>query len=212
MTDGDAHGADRKKARRLERERIARARNGCPEAFRDLVESYKDRLFAFVWRMLRNHHEAEDICQTTFVRAYESLANYSENYAFSTWLYTIAYRLCLNALRKKRALSGEVDFARIGGAETDDAALLVASSEEARRLREVIWSAVDRLTPAQRTAVLLFYREGKSCEEIGLVLGIPAVTVKSHLHRARARLRNLLSAELADDWEAVRCLRESFGA
>jgi len=76
----------------------------------------------------------------------------------------------------------------------------------------VIWSAVDRLTPAQRTAVLLFYREGKSCEEIGLVLGIPAVTVKSHLHRARARLRNLLSAELADDWEAVRCLRESFGA
>jgi len=187
---------------------IRRARQGRPEAFRQLVDAYKDRLFAFVWRMVRSHHETEDICQNAFVRAYESLDSYSPNYAFSTWLFTIAYRLCLNGLRRKKALSGEMDFSRLGGTEADASAAL-ANSEEARRLRDLIWTAVEKLTPPQRSAVLLFYREGKSCQEIGTVLGIPAVTVKSHLHRARERLRELLDADLVADWMAVRFAADS---
>lgn len=190
---------------------IARARRGCGQAFRELVDAYKERLFAFVWKMTRNHHEAEDVCQAAFVKAYQSLNSYNENYAFSTWLFTIAYRICLNQLRKKRALSGEVDFSRVDGRQPD-AALSVSGSEEARRLRTLIWDAVDKLSPPQRTAVLLFYGENQSCQDIGMVLGIPAVTVKSHLHRARAKLKTVLSAELVDDWMAVRDLRDSRSA
>jgi RNA polymerase sigma-70 factor (ECF subfamily) len=176
---------------------VARARRGSPEAFRELVDAFKDRLFAFVWRILRDHHEAEDICQAVFVRAYERLGEYRDEYAFSTWLFTIAYRMCLNSLRKRRAYAGDLDLGQFDGG-ADEAAETVASSEEARRLRALIWKAVDQLSAAQKSAVLLFYREGKSCQEIGEVLGIPAVTVKSHLHRARARLRECLKAELAD--------------
>ena len=190
---------------------IAKAKRGNADAFRAIVEAYKDRLFAFVWKMLRNHHETEDICQGAFVKAYESLDSYSENYAFSTWLFTIAYRLCLNTLRKKRAVSGETDFSHVGTDE-EDASLSVANSEEAMRLKDMIWSVVDELSPPQKSAVLLFYREGKSCHEIGTVLGIPAVTVKSHLHRARAKLRDRLSVELVDDWSAVRHVRDSSSA
>lgn len=195
-------------ARSEESRLIARARKGQADAFRELVESYKDRLFAYIWRMIRDHHEAEDICQTAFVRAYESLASYSENYAFSTWLFTIAHRLCLNQLRKRKALCGDLDLAFVGSAD-EDAAETIANSEEARRLRSMIWDAVDELTPPQRSAVLLFYREGKSCQDIGLVLGIPAVTVKSHLHRARQKLRDILGAEWVDDWMAIRSLSDS---
>jgi len=187
---------------------IARAKRGHDDAFRDLVEAYKERLFAFVWRMLRNYHESEDVCQAAFVKAYESLSSYSTKYAFSTWLFTIAYRLCLNHLRKKRAISGETDFSHVGNGEAD-ASLSLANSEEAQRLRDLIWTAVERLSPPQKSAVLLFYREGRSCQEIGVVLGIPAVTVKSHLHRAREKLRQLLSAELVEDWMAVRHLSDS---
>lgn len=179
------------------------ARRGNPEAFRALVDAYKDRLFAFVWRMVRDHHEAEDIAQTAFVRAYQALGSYRAEYAFSTWLFTIAYRLCLNHLRRRKAYSGDVDFARIGAAGDGAPQQAVANTEEAERLRRLIWSAVDELKPAQRTAVLLFYREGKSCEEIGRVLEMPTVTVKSHLHRARAKLRAALSGELVDDWMAI---------
>ena len=80
-------------ARSEETRLIARAKRGSPDAFRVLVDAYKDRLFAFVWRMVRDHHEAEDITQSAFVKAYEALESYSEQWAFSTWLFTIAYRL-----------------------------------------------------------------------------------------------------------------------
>jgi RNA polymerase sigma-70 factor (ECF subfamily) len=120
------------------------------------------------------------------------LRTYNESFAFSTWLFTIAYRLCLNQLRRKKALSGETDFSRVAG-EEDGTPHRLALSEEARQLRSEVWSAVDQLTPAQRSAVLLFYREGMSCQDIGRVMNTPAVTVKSHLHRAREKLRGLLS-------------------
>jgi len=194
-----------------EQKLIARARRGHADAYRALVEAYKERLYAFVWRTVRHHHEAEDICQAAFVKAYESLDSYSEEYAFSTWLFTIAYRLCLNHVRKRKALSGDVDFAHVGRAEPD-APQVLANTEEARRLRRTIWSAVEQLSLPQRSAVLLFYREGKSCEDIGRVLNTPTVTVKSHLHRARAKLRKLLSAELVDDWMALQFLGDTHSA
>lgn len=187
---------------------VNRAKRGNAEAFRALVEAYKERLFAFIWRMVRNHHEAEDISQAAFVKAYEALDTYSEQYAFSTWLFTIAYRLCLNHLRRRKAYAGDVDFGRIGR-EEDDAPRTLANTEEARRLRKVIWAAVDQLKAPQKSAVLLFYREGRSCEEIGRALEMPTVTVKSHLHRARAKLRDALSAELVDDWMAIEFLSDS---
>jgi RNA polymerase sigma-70 factor (ECF subfamily) len=187
---------------------IARAKRGSADAFGALVDAYKERLFAFVWRMVRDHHEAEDICQSAFVRAYEALSSYSESYAFSTWLFTIAYRLCVNRLRKRRTLSGEVDFSRIGRDEAD-APQTVANTEEARRLRKLIWNAVARLSPPQKSSVLLFYSEGKSCEEIGRVLEMPTVTIKSHQHRARAKLPTALRSELVDDWMAIQFLSDS---
>lgn len=195
-------------ARSDETRLVQRAKRGSADAFRQLVEAYKDRLHAFIWRMIRNHHEAEDITQSAFVKAYEALGSYDAKYAFSTWLFTIGYRLCLNHLRKRKTVGTEVDFSRVDG-HADDVAAAVANTEEARRLRNLIWSAVDELKPQQRAAVLLFYREGRSCEDIGQTLEIPAVTVKSHLHRARARLREVLSAELLGDRGDMRWLGDA---
>jgi len=67
---------------------------------------------------------------------------------------------------------------------------------------------VDELSAPQRAAIMLFYREGMSCEAIAKTLGIPMATAKSHLHRARGRLRDLLSG-LVKDWTVVRPLRET---
>jgi RNA polymerase sigma-70 factor (ECF subfamily) len=196
-----------KLTKRQEKRLIADARRGCEQSARHLVEAHKDRLFAFVWRILRDHDESEDICQESFLRAFNSLDSFSSQYRFSTWLFTIGYRLCLNHLRRKKSLTGEVDFAGLPSDE-DDVSVVLAESEEARHMKDRIWEAVDRLSVSQRAAVLLYYREGMSCEAISKALDIPTATAKSHLHRARARLRDSL-AGLVKDWSQIDVLRET---
>ena len=193
--------------RRMERRLVTQARSGCEDAARALVDAHKDRLFAFVWRILRNHEESEDICQEAFLRAFSSLDSFSPEYRFSTWLFTIGYRLCLNHIRRRKLLTGELD---LGGITFDDRDVSegLAESEEARRLKDKIWGAVDRLSVPQRAAVLLFYREGMCCNDVARTLGIPMATAKSHLHRARGRLRDSL-AGLVQDWSQVQVLRET---
>ncbi len=193
--------------RRHERKLIARVRAGDPVAARALVDAHKDRLFAFVWRIIRDHHDAEEICQDAFMRAFSSLDTFRPEYRFSTWLFTIGYRLCLNWIRRKHEVTGEVDLTTLGSNQADGIEEL-AESEDARRLKAAIWDAVDQLTVPQRSTVLLYYREGQSCQDIARTMQIPVATVKSHLHRARAALRSLLSG-VADDWSKVSVLRES---
>lgn len=191
----------------MEKRLVAQARSGDQDAARLLVDAHKDRLFAFVWRILRDHHESEEICQEAFLRAFNSLESFSAEYRFSTWLFTIGYRLCLNQIRRRKSLTGEVDFTGVASDEPDTVER-VAESEEARRLKDQIWEAVDELSAPQRAAIMLFYREGMSCEAIATTLGIPMATAKSHLHRARGRLRDLLSG-LVKDWTTVRSFRET---
>ncbi len=194
-----------------ERQLIAGARRGCAQSAHALVVAYQDRLGAFVWRLVRDRHDVEEICQDTFLRAFQALDSFDSSYRFSTWLFTIAYRLCLNRLRRRKDYSGDVDFDLLAPRRVDGrgdggcpVGEQVANSEEARRLKKIVWDSVDQLTPAQRATVLLFYRESLSCQEIGEILEIPAATVKSHLHRARKRLEVLLGEHMAADWSVIR--------
>jgi RNA polymerase sigma-70 factor (ECF subfamily) len=193
--------------RRTEKRLIVEARKGSEDAARALVDSHRDRLFGFVYRILRDYEESEEICQEAFLRAFNSLDSFSSKFRFSTWLFTIAYRLCLNHIRRRKSLTGEVDFSGMAD-DSPDVFESVAESEEARRMKDQIWDAVDDLSVPQRAAVLLYYREGLSCQAISETLGIPTATAKSHLHRARARLREALSS-VVEDWTQVHWLRET---
>jgi len=197
-------------SREREVQLIGRARGGDRIALRELVDLHKDRLFAFIWRMVRDHHEAEDICQDAFLKAFASLHTFSSEYRFSTWLFTIGYRVCLNRLRRKRPFSGDLDFSAMAS-ECGSTPSATLESEEAGRVRASVWSAVDRLSPPQRATILLFYRNDFGCQEIARVLQLPLATVKSHLHRARARLRELLEALPDQDWSNLRNLSERAG-
>lgn len=201
-------GDDGRLAPLEERRLIEAAQRGCAESAQSLIRAHQDRLHAFVWRLVRNNHDAEELCQEAFLRAFQALTTFNFSYRFSTWLFTIGYRLCLNSMRRRRDYTGEVDFGAIGSSGREDGPANVsdevAQSDEARHLKKVIWKAVDSLSPPQRATVVLFYREAMSCQEIGDVLEIPASTVKSHLHRARARLKSLLGGEFVEDWSVVR--------
>lgn len=187
--------------RRAEARLVERAKTNDPAALRELIDSHKDRLFGFIFRMVRDHHEAEDICQDAFLKAFASLHTFSSEYRFSTWLFTIGYRVCLNRLRRRRPSGVDAELASVPVLDTPSDAL---ESEEAHRLRNTVWSAVDQLSPPQKATVLLFYRHGLGCQEVARVVQLPLATVKSHLHRARARLRELLEPLHAADWCEVR--------
>lgn len=188
-----------------ERHLVGRARSGDRAAMRELVDLHKDRLFAFIWRMVHNHHEAEDICQSAFLKAFASLDSFSCEYRFSTWLFTIGYRVCLNRLRQKRA-TAELNPESLEA--TEQSGETVIESEEAGRLRGLVWQAVEQLSPPQRAAILLFYRHEFGCHEIARVLELPLATVKSHLHRARGRLRDLLESSAAVETSEFRNLSQ----
>lgn len=201
--------ADTSRLTQLEERRlIERAQRGCEQSAHRLIAAHQDRLHAFVWRMVRRDHDAEEICQDAFLRAFQALEKFDFSYRFSTWLFTIGYRLCLNTMRRRKDYSGEMDFSVLPGngrAEPDDdVSEQFANSDEAKRLKKVIWDSVENLTPPQRAAVLLFYRESLSCQDIGDILEMPAATVKSHLHRARTRLKGMLESQLVEDWSAVK--------
>ncbi len=196
--------------RGAERRLIRRAQRGDREAMRELIDSHKDRLFAFVLRIIRHHHDAEEICQDAFLKAFRSLDSFNSDYRFSTWLFTIGYRLCLNSMRRKKDLTGDVDFTLMSGA-SPSADEESAHSEEAKRLKTLVWDAVDHLSDAQRATVVLFYRHQQGCAEIAGILQLPVATVKSHLHRARARLKEILEPVLAEDFSRLRILTDLAG-
>lgn len=192
---------------RLDEQRLIESvKRGDRDAMRALIEQYQQRLFAFVWRVLPNQQDAEDVCQEALLKAITAIDSFDPTYRFSTWLFTIAYRLALNSLRRRhKQVDAEMDFNAFEGT-AEPAPAEIAESEDARRLKDVVWQAVDRLSSTQRLAVTLFYRESHSCQEIALVMGMPVATVKSHLHRARAKLKDLLEPAFADDWQKLSIL------
>jgi RNA polymerase sigma-70 factor, ECF subfamily len=197
-------GHNVKVTKEREIELIALAKQGHQAATRELIELHQQRLFAFIWRIVRSNDEAEDICQETFMRAVTSLKDFNEEFRFSTWIFTIGYRLALNSI-KHRSLQRNMDFSNVARAGQKNQVDEIIQSEHADKVREVIWREVEDLSPAQKATILMFYRQGLSCQEIGEVLDMPVATVKSHMHRAREKLRERLRLQRIDgnDLQAV---------
>jgi RNA polymerase sigma-70 factor (ECF subfamily) len=131
--------------------------------------------------------EAEDLTQDAFLRAWQNLARYDSRWRFSTWLYTLAERLCISARRSR----GKGPAIALGDAELHghsaepDPSHAAAEQDEGRAL----WETATRfLRPEERTALWLRYAEDRPMDEIGRILGRPTVTVRVLLFRARGRL------------------------
>jgi len=167
---------------------IAAALAGNPEAFGTLVERYERAVYHLAVRTLRDRTEAEDATQEAFLKAYRALATFRPGAKFSTWIFTICYRVCCDRLAKARRISGDELPDRADAAPGPEG--LAERHDEARRLR----AAIDELPEKYRTAITLFHLQGKQYEEIAAVLNLPLGTVKTHLFRAKELLRKALTA------------------
>jgi RNA polymerase sigma-70 factor (ECF subfamily) len=168
---------------------IAAIRAGDPDAFAAIVRLYQRRLYSLALMVVRDRAGAEDVVQETFVRAYHHLHRYEPARSFYPWIATIAARLALNWRRSRaRLVFQEPDASRSDMASALDVLGESIEEEGARAL----WKAVNTLSPGERTAVLLFYKQDMSIADVAQVLGVTAGSVKTLLFRAREKLRKTL--------------------
>lgn len=165
---------------------------GDEDAFTALVKKYEKQIHAFVWRMVKDYHIAEEITQDTFLRAYEKLRTLREPNRFSGWLYMIATRRSLTWLGEKRIPMQSLEAMHEAEIESLFYAQYMAEQTEklaTEKQREVVEHLLQKLPARERTAVVLHYLSEMTCEEIGDFLDVSPNTIKSQLHRARRRLK-----------------------
>lgn len=184
--DPPAWGRAAGELRALSAEDLARrSQRGCRASFAELVERYGTRLLRFLRSRTSNLHDAEDLVQDTFVRAYTNIDGYRSTYKFSTWLFTIARNLACSRLRRP-ALSGRT----VLEARTVEAGPREQLAQ--KETRQSLWAAAQTLSPIQYEALWLRYAEDMPIKEIAKVMGKSQVSVKVALCRARMRLAEKL--------------------
>ncbi len=181
---------------------IARARDGDQDAFGVLVRLHQRQVYNLALRMLRDPEEASEATQEAFLAAWQGLRHFREEARFSTWLYRIAYRHCLKVAESRRrndAARAEL-AAEVSRAQRPENVLSSAMARDAEaQVREAVRAEIALLPPKYRAALILRHIQDLSYEEIADVMRAPIGTVKTHLFRARAMLKERLS-----DLERVR--------
>jgi len=170
-----------------------RIAQGDASAFRTLSQDHLQAIVTFVYRLLHNHAEAEDVAQETFLRAWTNAAKYQPQARVSTWLHAIARNLAIDHLRKRktRGESLEIDDERDAAPLSGRPSQLLVRKQQALTVQEALLNLPER----QRSAILLSHEQGHSNIEIAEILKISVEAVESLLSRGRRQLRVLLSDE-----------------
>ena len=188
-----------------ERRLIRRLRERDGQAFRELVDTYRDQVFNLTYRMLGNREEAEDITQEVFVTVFKAIDSFRGDSKFSTWLYRITANHCKNRIkylaRRHQLAKAEFDE-RIS---RDSAAAATTVPNQAKRpdqalegalLDQLVQRVIATLEEDHRILIVLRDIEELTYEEICEITELPVGTVKSRLHRARMALRKKLAKHM----------------
>jgi RNA polymerase sigma factor (sigma-70 family) len=166
------------------------------------MTKYHDAIFNFIYRMIHDREQVGDLTQEAFIKAFASLKNFNEEFAFSTWLYKIATNNCIDFIRKRKLQMYSIDkpieakdsdFTFELPDETYEADKDLISGQRAAVLRQ----AIDRLPEKYRRVILLRHQDERSYEEIAEMLRLPIGTVKAHIFRARELLYKQLRHKIA---------------
>ncbi len=173
--------------------------SGQTEAYGKLVDRYSARIINLGYAMIGDRHDAEDVAQEAFVRAYKGLPGFERKAKFSSWLYQIALNLCKDYLKAKSRHARSADeeqLANIDGNPRDQAPRVILRVELSEKMRE----AINRLPYLYREAFVLRHLQGLEYEEVSRITGVPADTVRVRAYRAREMLREKLSPNVDTFW------------
>jgi len=167
---------------------IARCLAGEREAFEMIVNKYQAGILSLAWSVLGNRAEAEDAAQEAFIRAYMYLRNFDQAQGFKNWLYAIAYKRCLDRIKKRKT---EKKFR----SRMEEVAAPVSSGVETERRIEksaVIGPLLKKLTVKERLALTLALNEGYTASEIAALLHCAESTARVYVFHAKKKLKGWL--------------------
>lgn len=167
---------------------------GEEQAYGELIDRYRARIYTFVLRIVKDSEEANDVAQEVFIRVYSSLDKFDPRKNFSSWLLKIAQNLSIDYLRRRKPAMVSIDEPVETGRGESSIQLpsgdLAPDRElEGMEVGEALEIAIGGLEPAYRMVIILRHVEGKSYEEIAEILELPLGTVKTCIFRARRILR-----------------------
>ena len=168
-----------------------------PRAFERLVARYQGLCWHILLRMVRHPEDARELCQETFLRVYRYLHQYRFDSALKSWIGQVAYSVAVRHLERKRIPIAETqdDQEGLSLAETVSDGFDLESATADEQIHAQLHHAIDALPPLQRTVLTLYHLDELSIGDISQITGIPEGTVKSHLFRARKRLREWLELQ-----------------
>ncbi len=176
-----------------EKELVAAAKEGNLEAFEQILFAYEKPIYSYVYRLVRQKEDAQDLTQETFVKLYKHIDAVDSEKNFRAWVYKIATNTVYDWLRKKQKRQElfiiddpDVQF------ETVDVETPYQDMQRVERAKDVE-TALQKVRPVYRAVLLLFYWQGFGYTEIAHVLSLPLNTVKTYLYRAKHALKDELS-------------------
>jgi len=181
---------------------VERTLEGDRDAYRVLVERHSRTVYRMAYRMMGNAHDAEDVVQESFLRAYQKLKQFAGNANFGTWVYRIAANYAIDRLRQRNSEESK----REGSSKPGGEALEVDPLSQVRdtspsperlagsaQLAERMKAALNALSPAERTAIVMRHWDGCGIEEIAAVLNANSNATKNTVFRAVQKLRRSLT-------------------
>lgn len=174
---------------------ISRAKAGDEEAFEAIFQLYERQIYGFIYRMMGNAEDANDLTQECFIRAYKALPQTTDDLNISAWLHRIASNACLDVLRRRQRIrwlpwESHKHEHLLHGKSLDEPERNALRNETQVQVQEVI----SQMSPRNRMALILREYEGMSCEEIGQIMGLSRSAVKSVLFRGREEFRRIFRA------------------
>ncbi len=172
---------------------------GDQQAYAGLVSRYQNYVFTLAIRFTKNREDAEEVSQDIFIKAYKALADFRGQSRFSTWLYTIVNTTCISFLRKKRLDTHSLDSDKVFQLADSQESGMYANQVEQKSRIHMVNQAIKMLSPDDAGIITLFYKNEQTLEEIAQILGVEVNAAKVRLHRARARLKEKMESNFAQE-------------
>lgn len=185
----------------IERNLILECQQGDTEKFGELVLMFQDRAYAIAYSVMGNSHDAMDMTQESFIKAFKNINKFNFKSSFNTWLYKIVKNTCIDQIRKnkrKKTISidkavkvhdGEVFF------DIEDSNTNIEEDIEKKEMSKKLYEKLDELSNSHKQVLLLCDIQGYDYKEISDILNLPIGTIKSRISRARIKLVDIMEKD-----------------